>query len=96
MELLSFVKASKSEGFVRVRNAAPTRHVERDARPSVRTVIRVFPSMAPTGPTEVSDFGAPILSRAGVPDESSSTFEMKGCSLIRNILASPLEGFLGD
>jgi len=60
------VKARKCDMFVRVRNADLTRHVERDARGSVRVDTRAFRSMAPTGPMEVPGFGVPIPSPAGV------------------------------
>ena len=63
------VKARKSGMFVRVPNAGLMRHVERDARPSVRADTRAFRSMALTGPMEVPRFGAPIPSPAGVSDE---------------------------
>jgi hypothetical protein len=63
------VKAGKSGMFVRVPNAGLMRHVERDARPSVRADTRAFRSMALTGPMEVPRFGAPIPSPAGVSDE---------------------------
>ena len=69
MEVLPSVKARTSDMFVRVRNAVLTRHVERDARPSVRADTRAFRSMALTGPMEGLGFGAPIPSPAGVSDE---------------------------
>ena len=66
------VKARKSEMFVRVRNAGRTRHVERDARPSVPADTRAFRTMALTGPiTEGPRFGVPIPSPAGVSSEVS-------------------------
>src|SRR5262249_41494586 len=70
MEVLPSVKARTSDMFVRVRNAVLTRHVERDARPSVRADTRAFRSMALTGPiTEGPRFGVPIPSPAGVSSE---------------------------
>ena len=69
MEVLLSVKARTSDMFVRVRNAVLTRHVERDARPSVPADTRAFRSMAPTGPMEGPRFGVPIPSPAGVSDE---------------------------
>jgi len=62
-------KAGKCDMFVRVRNAGLMRHVERDARPSVRVVTHAFRSMALTGPMEGPRFGVPIPSPAGVSDE---------------------------
>jgi hypothetical protein len=69
MEVLPSVKARMSDMFVRVRNAALTRHVERDARPFVRADTRAFRSMALTGPMEGPRFGVPIPSPAGVSSE---------------------------
>ena len=69
MGLPPSVKARKSGMFVRVPNAGLMRHVERDARPSVRADIRAFRFMALTGPMEGPRFGVPILSPAGVSDE---------------------------
>ena len=66
------VKARKCDMFVRVRNADLTRHVERDARGSVRVDTRAFHSMAPTGPMEAPGFGVPIPSPAGVSAEENS------------------------
>jgi hypothetical protein len=59
----------RSDMFARVRNAGLTRHVERDARPSVRADTRAFRSMALTGPMEGPRFGVPIPSPAGVSGE---------------------------
>src|SRR5262252_10112682 len=70
MKVLPSVKARTSDMFVRVRNAVLTRHVERDARPSVRADTRAFRSMALTGPiAEGPRFGVPIPSPAGVSSE---------------------------
>src|SRR5262249_27659183 len=72
MKVLPSVKARTSDMFVRVRNAVLTRHVERDARPSVRADTRAFRSMALTGPiAEGPRFGVPIPSPAGVSSEVS-------------------------
>ena len=82
------VKARKCDTFVRVRNAGLTRHVERDARASVRADTRAFRSMAPTGPMEVPDFGVPIPSPAGVSDEEKSGFlDVRGCGKILTVFS---------
>jgi len=76
-------KARKCDTFARVRNAGLTRHVERDARESVRADTRAFRSMAPTAPMEVPGFGVPIPSPAGVSaEENSGVLDDRGCRAI--------------
>jgi len=80
------VKARKCDTFVRVRNVGLTRHVERDARASVRADT-AFHFMAPTGPMEVPGFGVPIPSPAGVSDEENfGLLDDRGCGAILTFL----------